>query len=461
MTLRICQILFKPLVEMDEKGQLKGLLSPIADSFAREIGTVFHNITRTPSDKLGDMNPETRMFDGCLGRIQRNESDIQSPFIAFPVLAPGLEQGYVVQTSKTVILSAYNNTEIPTNTDVMDAFNSLSRPLWSLTALTVFVLTLLTFVAIQTNLLLVRQFKPSRNRRVRESKWQSKRRSMRQAAVVAAGNVMKQHTSYQYNDRRLSAKIIIFVFAMFTFLIHYYFCAMIKTEMVVQKKPETISSYDEILQKDVRPVWVSQLSAHWDFASAQSDTREGKLWQQATRIGLDKCFIESESDVRQVFPSVVQQEAVLIGPSYLERPLITNICAAIKAAGVLMDINIWTKADPSSKEKLTGVMITSAMPQEHVKKLNRVTQAIFEHSLAQKTLKKLEFSYFPDVGSRAVHDCLSNMIIFPDQILTPVTLSHYDRLFVVSALLVIVAVAVLVFEIIPVVKFLCPSTIRT
>ena len=78
-----------------------------------------------------------------------------------------------------MIYSAYNNTEIPTNTDVMDAFHSFSRPLWSLIALTVLVLASTTFAAIQTKLLLVRQFRPARSRRLRESKWQSTRRTIR------------------------------------------------------------------------------------------------------------------------------------------------------------------------------------------------------------------------------------------------------------------------------------------
>ena len=180
---------------------------------------------------------------------------------------------------------------------------------------------------------------------------------------------------------------------------------MIETEMVVQKKSETISSYDDILQKDVRPVWTRQLSEHWDFATAHNDSEAAKIWQQATRLGLDKCFIKSESDLREIGPLVVEQKAAIIGPSYLDRQLITNVCAAMRSAEVMTDISAWIKADPSAKEKLTGMMITSIMPQKQVKKLDRVTQTIFEHSLAAKATNKLEFSQFPDVGNKAVHDC--------------------------------------------------------
>ena len=162
--------------------------------------------------------------------------------------------------------------------------------------------------------------------------------------------------------------------------------------------------------------------------------------------GLISCFIETDADGKREFPAVLTRQAVWFGPSYLLRPIATNICAFLRAAGQFNSNNGWTNSDPSASEKLTGMLLSSAMHHDDARKLYRFYQDLFEHNIILQSIKKLEFSYVPDIGSQSVHDCLANRIIYPDYELTSVKLPHYDRLFFISGCSLLLSALFLLIE---------------
>ena len=110
---------------------------------------------------------------------------------------------------------------------------------------------------------------------------------MHQALVVATANIMKQHTSYNIREQLLRRQLVLLLFAVFSFLIMFYFSSMIKTEMVVQRRPETISSYEDLLAKpNIKPLWAKPLNDHWDFMNAGGNTAEGRIWERARKSEL-------------------------------------------------------------------------------------------------------------------------------------------------------------------------------
>ena len=91
MSLRICVATFKNMLELSgDEQKLKGLFAPTCGLLVDILWRVFPNASLTSSNKLGDMDMLTMMYDGCLGRLQRNESDIMIPFVPFPVPGSGL-----------------------------------------------------------------------------------------------------------------------------------------------------------------------------------------------------------------------------------------------------------------------------------------------------------------------------------------------------------------------------------
>ena len=258
MSLRICVAIIRQIQELsDNKREIRGLFAPTHEFMINSVWRFFPNASFTSSNKLGDMDPGTMMFDGCLGQLQRNESDTTLGSIIMPLLGKGLMHASTGAVSKIVMWSGYNNTAVPSNTDVMDAFDSFTAKLWLLILLTTAFLTVVLFLIFRFKLLSLPESKARGDPRLTQR--QRTRRCMAQALLIVTANVLKQHTSYSFRGKLLRRRMILFLFAVFSFFIMFYFSSMIKTEMVVQQRPETISSYEELLAKpNTKPLWLKK-----------------------------------------------------------------------------------------------------------------------------------------------------------------------------------------------------------
>ena len=430
MSLRICTATFEQLMELSgDERKFKGLLAPQYEFLVDNVWRFFPNASYTSSNKLGEMDMVTMMYDGCLGRLQRNESDVALPVVTLPSLGSGLMHGTTASASKVVMWSVYNNTATPSDTDVMDAFNSFTAQLWLLTFLTSAILTFVLFMMFRFKLLPLPESNARGTFGSRLTKRQRTRRCVHQALLIVTANVLKQHTSYTYRGKLLRRKAILLLFAVFSFLMINYFSSMIKTEMVVQKRPETISTYEELLAKpNLKPIWPMNLNVHWEFMNADRNTAEGHIWERAKRMGLDSCMIKSDADIKQNIDPLNRREAIWLGPSTLIGVTVTNACAFHHSASLYPDVNMWYKSDENAREKLNVMMLSAALHLNSVKNFHRIIQADLEHHVLFQALKRLEFSVFPDTGSKTLRDCVANRIIYPDYEIGAVHLPHYSRL---------------------------------
>ena len=91
MSLRVCVATFNNLFDVSgDEQKIKGSLSPAYRFLVDSLWHAFPNASLMSSNKLGDMDSGTMMFDGCLGRLQRNESDLMIQVVPFPVLGNGM-----------------------------------------------------------------------------------------------------------------------------------------------------------------------------------------------------------------------------------------------------------------------------------------------------------------------------------------------------------------------------------
>ena len=90
-------------------------------------------------EKLGELivgsscsSDSSKHYDGCIGQLQRNESDTMFPMIQFPLIADGIQQGFLVLASRTIIGSVYNNSETGhlQELGVMSAFMAFDALIW-------------------------------------------------------------------------------------------------------------------------------------------------------------------------------------------------------------------------------------------------------------------------------------------------------------------------------------------
>jgi hypothetical protein len=263
MAIRFCSVLFPQLIEVKEDGSFSGFLKPIWNTYVECLSRKFENVSVTAHGPLGEAAGNSMQLTGCMGRLQRNESDVACPFMEYPIAAPGVRMSTFMLATKTSIVSAYNDLPNESATDVMDAFHSFTPSLWLLVATTALLLTM--FVSVSTL---------SNNKRQRRLSFRS--RSISLSIRITMGYMLKQHSRYNYN-RYHYQRLLIAVLTIFSFLVTFYFTSMIKTEMVVQKDPVTVTTYDEILERNVQPAFVEAVNDHADFKYATPGSTADKI----------------------------------------------------------------------------------------------------------------------------------------------------------------------------------------
>jgi hypothetical protein len=437
----MCTATFPEIVEVRTGQRIDGILSPLAYDFKDSLERYFENVTIIDGGILGSIGKEPGIFEGCMGHLKRNESDFAFPLLKFPSNMPGIKQSSVILSSKTVIVSAYNNTFIGSDPSIMGTFSSFSRGVWTMILISVLLLTTTLYHLYKHRILHVRPMKVSRKKiKVRSALIQSLR--------ISVANLLKQHSSYTYWSRHLSGKVVLFLFALFFLLIMFYFSSMIKTEMVVQKEPETISTYDEVIAYDVRPMWLLQLDDHAEFEEAEIGSKEYGIWLSAEKKGLHESFMQQPPQLIHGMALAARRQSVWLASEYLAAPVIKNICPFMRQNHLHDDTNLLMRSDSSAKEHLMGILYTENMHPVTERKFYRLTQIELENGIVIQHLRQIEFMIAPEKGGEALRNCMANKIIYPESHVYSMDLRYYKNLFLMHGGCLLVGLVTLVFEVI-------------
>lgn len=435
--LRICIPVFDGLTEVS--GQK--VIGPASHMFngLLDIMAIAANFTITPAEKAGDVVDHLNsQYDGCLGMIQGNQSDLMIQLSAFPILGPGLQHSHVVTFSKTLIVSAYDSRPLTKSTDVMDAFNGLTAGVWTVSLMMTLLLSLVVTWALIVH---KKHLHPD---------WSLGaliKSPGKQIGRLVLGHILNQYSSFPLKqEAERAARSFFLWFSVFTFFLHYCFSAMMKTEMVVQEAPRTITSYEDILnRKGVVPLWAAQMDDHWQFQRAASDSRQGRIWQRAVKAGIDRCLLSgSMGSMHMIGIQVGRQEAVYISSSLLVGRVVPAVCALSRN----MDLMTWGNAliTPADEdEKLLGNMHSSSIPRHLSRRVFKLTQAAFEIGLPETLFKSTVL--VPATATDEYRDCVANRVIYPNHGFGAPTVHHYQHLFLVGGALMAISVTVLVVEI--------------
>ena len=229
---------------------------------------------------------------------------------------------------------------------------------------------------------------------------------------------MKQTSGYSLDSRVNSSSSSSLVHAMITvlsFYILFYLSSMIKTEKVVQKRPDTISTYDEILERNITPLFYQQFSEYRDFAAAPSDSLEHRVYEQAIEHGIDKTLLAAGSPSSlPALAKLIDRSAVAICPSFVQDIVVKEGCAMTRRQGLYTQLNAWINYGNSDREHLSGILTSSHLCQGQQRRLYQLLQRAFTADIIRAASKCLHYLYAPDTGTRSQRDCESNSMILSD-----------------------------------------------
>ena len=389
----------------------------------------FSNCTMTDGE-FGDQTNQSGHYDGCMGDLQQNKTDLAVVPLKYPVTAINVTSSAVLMASKTTIFSTYNSTYESSKTDVMEFFAAFDKLLW----VTV-VVALLIIVALQVS-------------SIRQKR---KRRSvLKLTENVLTSSLLKQFSSLDVISKRFTVRLSLLLIVIFVFEIHFYLTSMIKTEMVVQKPPETISTYEEIVNHPkCKPYFLKALSDYWEFKNAPKDSPAGKVWKKTVENGLENNFVGF--DFKRIFRAFIEaakKELVAIVPGYLVDGFTTNACSFWKGMANLMEINVWHRTDPEAKEHIMGFAVSKKSSEKAKRKIFIMTRRVMEHHIVPQIAKTMNFFVEQNSGKPEVRDCLANEILYPEHELESMNLRHYSGLWKLLLVAIILVIFVFVCELI-------------
>ena len=405
------------------------------------------------ADKSAAIDTDTQSYDGCLGQLQANQSDTQLPMLEYPVMGHSMRHGFPTKTHRTLIVSAYNSSGIPINTNVLDAFASLDVAVW----LTIAVMLLL----IAGMLIVMHKMYVKPDQKVAsadigkilipnsESKPSCTTYTCSKAIIIGA--MSKQHTSYSVAHDTHANRLLLVVLAIFTFLIIFYFSSMIKTDMVVVKPPDTISSFADIIARPhVKPLWMSSMRNHLEFEHAPAGAPQAKIWDRTRTMGgaHNCCLISAREEIMQTAPTTARLESVWLVTSQLRQVMIALVCTAVPMLD-LSSMRAWINEDDNSREYLSGQMVSAHSPSSVQQLLDFSFKSVLEHRLLQMVTPLMALQPDPS-RSPSVKDeyriCMRNKLVVAEADVRSPTLSHYTSLIALTAAALIAAAVALLIE---------------
>ena len=306
MEARVCIMMFDEIFQYNEFHGT-GVLAVTLNLLLDQLRGINYTVVREPG--YGTMTDEkTQQYDGCIGSMQKNESDFMPTvgMLTVPVVGPNLTQTVVDGFERIGILSAYNRTTAndQSRTQVLDMVFSFSLELWILLTFSIIFLFLLLHAALEVRGEVLYAKYASRlwdtrrmlatGKRGRSGEERKRPRSASKSAWNVVACILKQHSSCGFchvNFRPIS--ILYTIITLLCFFAGFYLTSMIKTDMVVVQPPITVTTYDEVIRSGRRPAWFKYLTEKSHFEHAVIGTKEKRIWDIAVAKGLTESLVPS------------------------------------------------------------------------------------------------------------------------------------------------------------------------
>lgn len=282
----------------------------------------------------GSLDPTAGKYDGCLGLIQANQSDLVLQLFEYPVGAENLTEGMIIYETLLVIGSIYSKTEATTNAQIMTSIYAFSLPLWLICLL--FALSIITVL------------------RLKRVIWRTRGRED-YSIYYTITHLLRLD---QMPDAGVTRKMLFLSASIFSLIVVHCFLTLIKTELVVAKDPLLYDTYRDIIDRKAIPIFVKGMGYDKFFMKSNALKVRRDLMDYADKsFTRDDMYFELDPIGFILYAlAVLQQTAVVI----VERaimPLVpaTGCSIASRSPAQLMDlVKILEDEEKFARYKETG-----------------------------------------------------------------------------------------------------------
>ena len=319
---------------------------PEVKGSASFLGKIIQDFLVRDHLNLNTTIEETSKLTGCYDSIRDNRTDIAVTLQTFPTQDYELVLPYqVLVESGLQILSSYTLRDLDhiTYADFFKtSLKSFSKHLWLLIWVMFWVFCLFLWFR--------KKVKPR------------KKLEPRFVVYETLCHLTGSETT-DFTDK--SGQIISLTMTVGFFVLSCCYMNLMSTEMVVQEKPETLNSYQDMMNKqNMTPVFVDGLSDINVFSDEVHETGiHYKFWQKfKDNAKVVDATMDPTSLTPTIFSAVEKQDAAGIVTSLFIKGAQKMLCK-IKVAAFPMfkDVYTWLATDPHQKRQTSGVIMRQAI----------------------------------------------------------------------------------------------------
>ena len=442
-----------PLFYQIQGKEVSGVLQPVINSFFDHF-THFNIVSIVSAPSVGslvqlsrqqqELLPFSPSFDGCLGSLQANESDVViGPTQLLPSALPGSGISATAVTGAEVIaiLSSYDGgTAVSLAGDgyaLLSMITGFPLDLWSL------VLSLLWLLAAVAAASVT-------------SLTSSPRRGCKDAFALSVACFLKQHTSCPTvlaTARRSGTRRTYLLMTLLSYFVWLFVGNLIKTDLVLLKQPLIVESYADLLAQQRFPVWLEAVGDSSEFASAQSGSLEAQVWRRATSRDISRSLMQPFLHSITSHLSFVEEnkEAILMSRSFLTQLLTPAVCAISRARAALDTMFLVTRVDPHAREHLLASVTRASLDLKIREGVRKQAQRCFEAHLLAAAYRLTDATSLYGIASEerkpsSEVECRAQQIRLPDPQHQSIQLSQLSSLVLLSSLAVLTACVCLFCE---------------
>ena len=459
LSFRICYTAISGILNVDSKKiKFEGVFALLVNTYLERGGHHNHvNYTFVQEKTYGVViDHENMIYDGCIGSMQRNESDIAFVIVASPVLGPNIEQGSAIGFEQMSIVSSYNPVTEQVDTDIVTFFSVFDRNLTLVLILMMIAFTfmlagVLTFFSREARIM--KSYIAKRTRSTVDDRPSSGRSGWQKAALFVLTRWIRQFSAYGITRSVSTVRVLVLLITISCFLIQCYLFSLVKTDLAIVKPPVTIENYDDILEREtLLPMWVENLGDYGLFKDAEPGTKERQVWDKAVSMNdaqmsssmfsLERMF---EGDFSS-FTKILRQQAIfLMGRTtlYVNRRCLCSLATnmPMPERGSLSRVTV----DPQSKEKVL-VHVNNANLNPLIKcGVNRRSVDIFEGGITEINRKQTEVM-IPSSDANLMKACMSDEVVINPAVVHPPGNWFYRHMWYVCGALLCLSCIILLVE---------------
>lgn len=424
-----------------ENHKLKGRFSGITQDFI----DLFQKVTNSTEVINGPHHfgepDEFGNYSGCIGRLQRNESDVLFYTADYPLNADNIDEGLLLFDTVIVFTQDYYVKKAHKDGQIFDSLESL----YDIVHLIVSFMLLMTFLLKlrqSVTLKLKIEIKKLLSRTGRTPRF---RKGYFFYYVVAHST-----RNGEIPGENSFTRQIYLICSFFSLIILHYYGTSIKTSLVVIDEPELWHSYKDLMDKGILPFFLSGMNTEVYFKNAPVNSTRWKVWDYATKNFDYSNLLPSPS--LATFPpvgvSMMRRQSSLIIDSIM-MPTVRVAACNFKARNVdsyykplmykdrkgkkkdnLLEIArkymYYSMADPSEKPIQKGIIMSKFFRGKQADYIKRKFLESTEKGIQFAKIRAVQgidfydkVDQFEDIRKNSkysglVRDCMSESIVRPD-----------------------------------------------